>query len=132
MPNIFLQEIYFLTVDEYKETTTTSLSDENIQVIIYKAETSLKNYIWYDIEKTNDNSQDLKEATFYISKQIEKNKDLFVSANPNWKVKSESAGDRSYSFWDITSSDLLRINWINEQAKNILDKYKKIFYKQVL
>ena len=132
MPNIFLQEIYFLAVDEYKETTTTSLSDENIQGIIYKAETSLKNYIWYDIEKTNDNSQDLKEATFYISKQIEKNKDLFVSANPNWKVKSESAGDRSYSFWDITSSDLLRINWINEQAKNILDKYKKIFYKQVL
>lgn len=132
MSNIFLQEIYFLTVDEYKETTTTSLGDEDIQVIIYKAETSLKNYIWYDIQKTDENSQDLKEATFYISKQIEKNKDLFVSANPNWKVKSESAGDRSYSFWDITSSDLLRINWINEQAKNILDKYKKIFYKQVL
>jgi len=81
MTNIFLQPIEFLTIQEYKSSTNTTLSNDDIQIIIYKAENSLKDYLGYDIEKTDDNSQDLKEATFYISKQIETNKETIIKAN---------------------------------------------------
>jgi hypothetical protein len=81
MTNIFLQPIEFLTIQEYKSSTTTTLSNDDIQIIIYKAENTLKDYLGYDIEKTDDNSQDLKEATFYISKQIETNKETIIRAN---------------------------------------------------
>ena len=132
MTNIFLQPIEFLTIQEYKSSTTTTLSNDDIQIIIYKAENTLKDYLGYDIEKTDDNSQDLKEATFYISKQIETNKETIIRANLQWSIQSESTWDRSYNFWDITNRDILKINWINEQAKTILDKYKMIFFKQVI
>lgn len=132
MTNIFLQPIEFLTIQEYKSSTTTTLSNDDIQIIIYKAENTLKDYLGYDIEKTDDNSQDLKEATFYISKQIETNKETIIRANLQWSIQSESTWDRSYNFWDITNRDILKINWINEQAKVILDKYKQIFFKSVI
>ncbi len=132
MANIFLQPIYFLTIEEYKQTTTTTLTDDEINIIIYKAESFLKSYLWYNIEKTDENEKDLKEATFYIAKQIETNKETITKANINWNITSESTGDRSYNFWDITNRDILKVKWINEEAKSILDKYKMIFYKSVI
>lgn len=130
MTNIFLNTINFLTVQEYRDSTTTQLSNSDIQVVIYKAETSLKNYLGYEIEKTDDNEQDLKEATFYIAKQLEVNKDTITRANQG--LKSEATGDRSYTVGDMTTDDILKINGINQEAKAILNKYRNIFYKQVI
>jgi hypothetical protein len=87
--SIFLQAINFLTVQEYKDSVTTSLSDDDIQILIYKAEQSLKAYVGYDIKKTDTNEKDLKEATFYITRQLEVNKDTINRATGG-SITSES------------------------------------------
>jgi len=88
--SIFLQDISFLSIEDYKDTITTTLSDDEIQALIYRAEQAIKNYLGYPIEKTDDNEQDLKEATYYVSRQLEVNKDTIKKANTNGSLKGES------------------------------------------
>lgn len=67
-------------------------------------------------------------------KKIFENWDLITSATSSWwEIIQEKTWDRTiqYSEW-ITSTNILEIVWIPTQAKVILDKYKQIFFKQVI
>jgi hypothetical protein len=95
--SIFLQDIHFLSIEEYKDSVTTTLSDDDIQILIYKSEQAIYRYLGYNIELDEYNENDLKQATFYITRQLEVNKDTITPAT-NGNIKSESTGDRSYAF----------------------------------
>lgn len=141
MVNIFNTNIYYISVQEVKDSTNktelSALTDEEIKTLIVKAEISVNDYLWYVmganiINQTDQTKQDFKIATFYVVEQIFVNNDLIKKVNSNWVVSSESSWDRSVSFETNSKTNNLKILWINEFAKKILDKYRKIFFKQVL
>lgn len=141
MVNIFNTNIYYISVQEVKDSTNktelSALTDEEIKTLIVKAEISVNDYLWYVmganiINQTDQTKQDFKIATFYVVEQIFVNNDLIKKVNSNWVVSSESSWDRSVSFETNSKTNNLKILWINEFAKKILDKYRKIFYKQVI
>lgn len=141
MANIFDKDIYYISVQDIKDSTNktdlSALTDEEIKTLIVKAETSVDNYLWYSFWENivNENEQtqnDIRLATFYIVEQIFVNNDLIKKVNINWVVSSESSWDRSVSFETWTQKNDLKVLWVNEFAKKLLDKYKKIFFKQVI
>lgn len=141
MVNIFNTNIYYISVQEVKDSTNktelSALTDEEIKTLIVKAEISVNDYLWYVmgeniVNQTDQTKQDFKIATFYVVEQIFVNNDLIKKVNSNWVVSSESSWDRSVSFETNSKTNNLKILWINEFAKKILDKYRKIFFKQVL
>lgn len=140
MANIFNIDISYITETEVKDTTNKAelkaMDDKDVKILIAKAESVVNNYIWYifsDITTESEKvQQDIKIATFYITEQIFVNNDLVRKANINWVVNSESSWDRSVSFETTSKTNDLKILWINEFAKKILDNYKKIFFKQVI
>lgn len=141
MANIFDKDIYYITAQEVKDTTDKTdlkaLDDDDINILIAKAEISVNNYLWYTfwadiVNKTEETQLDIKIATFYIVEQIFTNSDLVKKVNINWVVSSESSWDRSIAFKSWTQINDLKILWINEFAKKILDKYKQIFFKQII
>lgn len=141
MANIFDTDIYYITETEVKGSTTKTdlkaLTDEEVKILISKAEKSVDNYLGYSIwaniiNKTEETQLDIKLATFYTVEQIFTNSDLVKKVNINWVVASESSWDRSIAFKSWTQTNDLKILWINEFAKKILDKYKQIFFKQII
>lgn len=141
MVTIFDTNIYYISVQEVKDSTNktelSALTDEEIKTLIVKAEISVNDYLWYVmganiINQTDQTKQDFKIATFYVVEQIFVNNDLIKKVNSNWVVSSESSWDRSVSFETNSKTNNLKILWINEFAKKILDKYRKIFFKQVI
>lgn len=140
MANIFDTDISYITETEVKDTTNKAelkaMDDEDVKILIAKAESVVNDYIWYSFSDITTESekvqQDIKIATFYITEQIFVNNDLVKKVNINWVVNSESSWDRSVSFETNSKTNDLKVLWINEFAKKILDNYKKIFFKQVI
>ena len=145
--NIFDKDIKYITPQEVKDSTLKAdlrlLSDDEVKLLISKAEDIINNYIWYtlDYENANDSTKyDFKVSTFYCVEQIYESWDLINPASStstwSWAISSEKVWDRqiSYDVWTTTSTtdNLFKYLWIPEQAKTILDKYRNIFFKMVI
>lgn len=140
MASIFTKTIKYITVDEVQDSTSKSglaaLDDSTINIYISKANDQLDRYLWYVIDLTDEDDQtiyDLKVASLYMVEQIYMNGDLVTKANADWlDIKSESSGDRSIVYGVSTSSTEWKTLWLPLEAVNILNKYRKIFYSQVI
>lgn len=153
MTSLFLREPTYITVDQVKDTTSKTdlktLSNDEIKILIAKAEDTIDDYIWNYWKPFNENQElifpidigwvstipkEITIATFYTVEKIFENWDLITSATSSWwEIIQEKTWDRTiqYSEW-ITSTNILEIVWIPTQAKVILDKYKQIFFKSVI
>jgi hypothetical protein len=152
MSNIFLREPTYITVDEVKDTTDKAwlswLTDDEIKILISKAEDSIDRYIWRYWTKFNENQTlifpidndwvsfipwDIKVACFYVCEQIFETWDNITGATSWWTgaISSEKTGDRAvtYSVWTETTNNVNKQLGIPIEAETILKKYKKIFYK---
>ena len=145
MANLLSNPIYVTSAD-VKETTNivwlTSESIGNIEKYITEAQMIIDSYIlvyWSKFNTTQTeifpicdsdwNSlmpNDIKIATVYIVE------DIYLSWIPNvasWEeIVEEKTGDHSWKF----SENNKAIKFIPEKAKNILDRYKTIFFKHTL
>ena len=141
MTSIFQQEPRYITVEEVKDSTEKTeiavLSDDDIEILIYKSELAIDRYMNFkaDVEAmTEDEEQDYKIATLYCVEQVFTNWDTITSVNTaGWGVIEESVGDRrvKYSEWK-TSNNINQLLGIPDVAKSVLDKYKRSFYKQTI
>jgi hypothetical protein len=131
--------------DSTAKTWLASLSDNAIKTLITKAQDIIDTYIrtyWTKFSETQEYifpidvvwvstlPSDIKIACLYCVEQLFESGDLIKTATW-WEVISEKAGDRSinYSEWNKNTLDIL---WIPVQAKAILDKYRNIFFKNVI
>lgn len=136
MTNIFLtQNISYITTQEVKDSTVKpgiiALTDDEIKILIVRAEKSVNDYIRYSIDITAvdwETIQDIKIATLYIIEQLFENGDNI--ATQTGAVKSESTWDRNISYENNQYSNV--IVWIPDTSKLILSQYRKMFYRQVL
>ena len=158
MANLFLQNPVYITIDEIKETSTKAwliaLSDNELKVLITKAQKLVDNYIIsygekYDEDQTyifpikdsDDNSflpNDITVATFYTVEQIWESGDLIsgaVSTTSGWAITQEKVWDRSVSYSSdttTTTNNNLKFLWIPPEAESILKKYRNLFIKTVI
>lgn len=136
MANIFLsQDIHYITEQEVKDSTVKleliNLTNDEIKILIVRAENTINNYIGYTIDITTatiETIQDIKIATLYIVEQIFENGDNIATQTDS--VKSESTGDRSVTYENNKDDNM--VIWIPDTATLILSQYKKIFYRQVI
>ena len=74
MANIFDKDISYITPEEVKETTTKtdlkSLDDEDVKILISKAEDVINDYVGDKIVLDDTNTYDFKVATFYTVEKI--------------------------------------------------------------
>ena len=141
MTSIFLQEPRYITVEEVIDSTEkvdiTSLDEDDIKVLIYKAELAIDRYMNFqaDVEAMSEaEEQDYKIATLYCVEQLFSNWDTITPVSTaGWDIIEESVWDRriKYSEWK-TSSNISQLLGIPDVAKSILDKYRKFFYKQTI
>ena len=144
MANLLSNAIYVTSTDVKETTNIVALaesSDSNIDRYISEAQMIIDSYIlvyWckFDIEQNEifpiDDDwvalipDDIKIATIYIVE------DIYLSWVPtlaSWEeVIEEKVGDHSVKF----SENNKAIKFIPEKAKNILDRYKTIFFKHTL
>lgn len=136
MANIFAsQTINYITIEDVKDSTVktelATLTDEEIKILIVKAEKNINDYIGYTIDTTtatNDTIQDIKIATLYVVEQLFENADNIAMQTDS--VKSESTGDRSVTYENNSDDNI--VIWIPDVSKLILSQYRKIFYRQVI
>ena len=158
MANLFIQNPVYITIAEIKDTSTKAwliaLSDDELKVLITKAQQLVDNYIVsygekYDedqtyifpIEDVNYNSflpNDITVATFYTVEQLFESWDLIsgaVSTTSWWAITNEKVWDRSVSYSSdatTTTNNNLKFLWIPPEAESILKKYRNIFLKTVI
>lgn len=150
MTNIFDKAIKYITEIEVKDSTTktwlASKTDAQIKIYISRANDVIDNYLGYVLDLndedvvTPDVLLDFKIACFYCVEQIYESWDLITPASfsSTWSgaISSERVWDRTVNFdvWTTitTTWNFEKLIWIPEQAKVILDKYRKIFFNQVL
>ena len=153
MTNLFLREPTYITVTEIKDSTSNSdlqnLSDDEIKILISKAEDTIDNYIWsywvpfeedqtlifpIDLEWIALMPQDVKIATFYTVEQLFANWDMIESAKTKgWDIIEEKVWDRTvkYSEWWLNDNAAVQL-WLPLQAIYLLKNYKQIFYRNKL
>ena len=154
MANIFLREPIYITVQSIRDTTSKTallaLTDDEIKVLISKAEDSIDNYIiryWtkfdedqdlifpVNIENVSVIPNEISVATYYSVEQIFVNADTISGSTTTvWTgaVKSEKTGDRSVSYdygTTTTSISNTAALWLPDEAIQIISKYRKVFYK---
>lgn len=147
MANLFLQEPIYISVQDYKDSTSkdiTSLTDDDIKVLIYKAQKIIDNYIWsywvkFDSEQdfifpidnngVSEIPQDIKLSSVMICDQLLVNWDT-INWYEAWQVLQEKTWDRQITYAENDNS--LFINEIPYQARVYLDNYKQVFFKKVL
>lgn len=135
MANIFLaQPINYITIQEVRYSTSKPaialLSDDDIKILIVKAEIVVNEYVGYSIvvaDEPADVLLDRKMATLYCVEQIYTNGD--VIAKQTQHVTSERTGDRAVSYSDVRM-DIMK--GLADSAKMILDNYRRNFYRQVI
>lgn len=149
MANIFLQEPIYITVQQVKDSTSKPaillLSDDDIKILIYKAQREVDSYIWYTFRPSFDSSQEflfpvlkdkvswlhtlLTEATLYVVEQVFESWDT-ISSSFGWgDVLEEKTGPHTIKY-----SEGSTISWliIPDIAKKLLDQFKNIFTWQVI
>ena len=154
MANIFLREPIYITVQSIRDTTSKTallaLTDDEIKVLISKAEDSIDNYIiryWTKFDEDQDLifpvniegvsviPNEISVATYYSVEQIFVNADTISGSTTTvWTgaVKSEKTGDRSVSYdygTTTTSISNTAALWLPDEAIQIISKYRKVFYK---
>ena len=157
MANLFLREPTYISVQDYRDSTAKDVSwlvDDDIKVLIAKAEDLIDDYIHINIYPKFDSEQDLlfpidddgvsvipqdiKQATVYSCDQLFVNGDLISGATSSvwgWAVIEEKTWDRTvkYSEWSSeTTWDTNKFLWLPVEAVNILDRYKKLFFRSKL
>ena len=143
MASIFDKTIKYITVEEVQDSTSKSwlawLSDEEIEILISKSNDILDNYIWYEIDLTDESDKviyDFKVSSLFIIEQLYENGDMIrwaVSVG-SWAIKSETSWDRQvqYDVWTTVSENNNTLIGIPLEAYNILKNYRKIFFNQVI
>ena len=152
MANIFLREPIYITVQSIRDTTSKTallaLTDDEIKVLISKAEDSIDNYIiryWtkfdedqdlifpVNIENVSVIPNEISVATYYSVEQIFVNADTIIGSTTTWngEISSESTGDRkvTYNVGTTTNWNLINSLWLPNEAIQIISKYRKVFYK---
>lgn len=128
--NIFLQDLIYLTIQEYKDSTTLGLSlcwDEDIQILIWKAEDIIKWKIVYDDILIADVDNNIKKAVvlladclYGVENQAINSKDIVEEKDENhtrkYQINKNQTVDGCYT-WTI--QDLL--------SPYIQNKYPKTF-----
>lgn len=158
MANLFVQDPVYITIDEIKDTSSKAwlitLSDDELKVLITKAQQLVDNYIISYGEKYNEDQayifptkdsnengllpNDITVATFYIIEQLYESGDLIsgaVSTTSWWAITNEKVWDRSVSYSSdttTTTNNHLKFLWIPPEAESILKKYRNIFIKTVI
>lgn len=144
MANIFTptgREPTFISIKEVRDSTEKSgimaLWDKDIGVLISKSEKSINKYMGRTLDVTDwttEEISDLKIATLYVIEQLFENGDTINPANTaGWDIVEEKTGDRSVKYSESKSSkDNDKLLGIPDVAKSILDKYRRLFYKQVI
>lgn len=157
MASIFLKTPVYITVQEVKDSTTKTwliaLSDDNIKILITKAQEMVDNYIisyWtkfdesqtlifpIDVDWVSTIPEDIKIATFYTVEQIFENWDTIkgsVTTTWTWAISSEKTWDRTITY-DVGTSTTEISNtaalWLPNEALIILKKYRQTFIKNVI
>lgn len=139
--NIFVQTPVYISVQDVKDSTSKSaiklLTDDEIKVLIYKAQLTIDNYIIgygtpydetqtfifpVDVDGVSTIPDDIVYSTLLVVEQIYENGD---TVNESVKeVKSESAGDRSVTY-DLSFG----LKTIPSEAVPMLDNYKQTFFR---
>ncbi len=158
MANLFIQNPVYITIEEVKSSTTkTALiaeTDDNIKILITKAQQIIDNYIVsygekYDedqnfifpIKDTEDASflpSDITLACFYCVEQVFVSWDLIswaVTSTSWWAVVSEKVWDRTVKYSsdsEGTTNNSTKFLWIPPEAQVILNKYRNLFIKNVI
>ena len=151
MSNIFLpsaDEIVYIDVQSVKDSTSksdiASLTDPEIQQLIYKAELTVDWYTWpsvipfdedqpFNFPTIDENNasylpDDITIATLYTLEYIYVLWDTII-ASSWWDVLKEQVWDHTVQYSEWVSSSGLKIP---DEAKAILDKYKQNFNKIIL
>jgi len=146
MTNLLDQTPTYITLEDFRDTATSqevaALSDNDTKALIYQAQLAIDDYlkaVWYEpfvdwqdflypvnIDDVETIPNDISIATVYVAEYIY-SKWLTQVADG---IKAETTGDYKVEFFDISS----KTNWyyIPEKAKIILDKYRLVFFWQVL
>jgi len=143
MASIFLQDPIYITVQQVKDSTSKSWlaseSDDNISILIYKAEKQIDNYLqcaiykkfvstqelFFPVLDPEDDSSllpsDITEACLYVVEQLYINWDT-ISAWNGWAIKKEVMWPHTVEY--VTESE---IDSIPNDAQLLLDNWKNIF-----
>ncbi len=149
MANIFVKEPIYITLQDYKDSSTKDLTwktDDELKEIIYKAQKEIDIYIgsyWEKFEETQEfifpikNTDwtsyipnDITIATVYVSDQLIANWDTIEEHTSGGQITEEKTWDRTTKY--SATSNSIFVKTIPFEAMQILDKYKKVFFKQIL
>ena len=150
MASIFLKDPVYITVEEVKSSSSNSnlleLSNDDVSVLIYKAELEIDNYLqcisFPKFEEDQDFlfpylspvdlssvlPADITIACLYVVEQLVVNWDTIVLQSNSWTVKKEITGDYQVEYDNSITNDL-SVN-ISKEVRIILDKYKTLFFVQ--
>ena len=151
MTNIFLpsaDEIVYIDVQSVKDSTSksaiASLTDPEIEQLIYKAELTVDEYTWPSVEPFNEDQpfnfptvdendasylpDDITIATLYTLEYIYVLWDTII-ASTWWTVLKEQVWDHTVQYTEWVSSSWLKVP---DEAQAILKKYKQTFNKITL
>ena len=149
MANIFLNEPVYITVQQVKDSTSkpaiVSLTDDEIKVLIYKAQREVDSYLWATFRPPFDSNQEfifpvlkdslsylpiwITEATLYVVEQVFISGDTISASVWGGEVIEEKTWPHTIKYWEWTVvSGLL----IPDIAKKLLDEYRNSFTWQYL
>lgn len=125
--NVFLQELIYLTIQEYKNSSTSELTNktnDEIQIMIWKAEDRIKAKINYELpELIADVDIEIKKANVILTDCLYKVENQTIS---NWKELIEEKDEnhtRKYQItWDTISTSEECMSW---DVAEILKPYLK-------
>ena len=148
MASIFLKTPVYITVQEVKDSTSktgiASLTNDQITVLIYKAQRQIDAYLVQTFWDSLDSEQEfifpvskddlsylpawIKEACLYVVEQLYEAWDT-VSKSSTLDIKRETMWPRTIEYKDKWYNDYL---YIPDIAKSLLDEFKNNFIKQIV
>ena len=125
--SVFLQDLIYLTIQEYKDSSTSELitkTDDEIQIMIWKAEDKIKTKIVYTLpELIVDVDVEIKKATVLVTDCLYK---VEIQAISTWKELIEEKDEnhtRKYQItWEVISTSE---ECMSGDVANILKPYLK-------
>ena len=149
MASIFLNDPVYITVQQVKDSTSkpalASLTDDEIKVLIYKAQREVDSYLWHTFRSPFVDNQEfvfpvlkdevsylplwITEATLYVVEQVFISWDTINASLGGWTVLEEKTWPHTikYAEWSV-------ISWllVPDLAKKLLDEYRNSFTWQYL
>ncbi len=149
MANIFEKEPVYISLDDYKDSSWKDLSiysDEELKEFIYKSQIIIDDYVWSywtPFESTQEFifpviwsdwesliPNDIIISTVYVCDQLVANWDT-IDGFISWgQILEEKTWDRTTKYSETSNANYVKN--IPYEAMVILNKYKKVFFKQVL